>query len=261
VKHFTVCLIVLLASAVVVGFSSAPAYAVDGVVLINQNTSITGLPGCPHSGFPIIICQSGSYRLSGDLTITGVTDGVDINADNVTFDLNGFSITGPVTCDGGSIRRTTSCSGTGGIGVIAGGNLSANNITIRNGTVRGMRIGVATLSSGVLIEEIHAFKNSVQGINVFHAVVRRNTSTNNGGSGIETQASVVVNNIVSLNQGFGVIGDFGDTIIQNTVYGNGMDGINAISALVTDNSSTGNGGKNLNLSGSVSSNNNCAGPC
>ena len=33
------------------------ARAVDGVVLINQNTSVSGLSGCPHSGFPIIICK------------------------------------------------------------------------------------------------------------------------------------------------------------------------------------------------------------
>ena len=42
---------------------SAPsALAVDGVILINQNTSVNGIPGCPHAGFPIVICQSGSSR-------------------------------------------------------------------------------------------------------------------------------------------------------------------------------------------------------
>jgi hypothetical protein len=39
-------------------------------VLINQATAATGLPGCPTTGFPIVICHPGSYRLSGNLSIS-----------------------------------------------------------------------------------------------------------------------------------------------------------------------------------------------
>jgi len=61
------------------------ALAVDGTVHVNQNTSVNGLPGCPHSGFPIITCQSGSYRLSGNLGVTDADiDGIRITANNVT---------------------------------------------------------------------------------------------------------------------------------------------------------------------------------
>src|SRR5579863_4016947 len=93
------------------------ALAVDGTVLINQSTITNGLPGCPTGGhFPIVICQSGSYRLSGNLTVPANTDGIDINADNVTLDLNGFSILGPTVCSGSPltcIRNTAPPSGNG----------------------------------------------------------------------------------------------------------------------------------------------------
>src|SRR5579871_4440425 len=121
-------------------FSFAPAaHAVDGVILINQSTSVNGLPGCPHSGFPILICQSGSYRLSGNLSITTPdTSGILVSADNVTLDLNGFAITGPVACKPGTYP--VQCSGTTGVGVAFGvfAMFDFDNVTIRNGTVRGI---------------------------------------------------------------------------------------------------------------------------
>ncbi len=96
------------------------ARAVDGTVLINQSTSVNGLPGCPHSGFPIQICQRGSYRLSGNLTVPGTADGIDISAANVTLDLNGFMIAGPISCEGFPVVQencSPSAAGFGAYGV------------------------------------------------------------------------------------------------------------------------------------------------
>jgi len=53
---------------VLVAVISTAAFAVDGVVLINQNSALAGIGGCDTPGFPITICQPGSYRLSGNLT-------------------------------------------------------------------------------------------------------------------------------------------------------------------------------------------------
>ena len=70
---FSICLVSLLMPV-------PSAVAVDGVVLINQGTSVNGLAGCPHSGFPIVICKSGSYRLSGDLKVSGLnTSGITMS--------------------------------------------------------------------------------------------------------------------------------------------------------------------------------------
>jgi hypothetical protein len=256
VKRFGICLL-LLASAVVVAVGSAPAYAVDGVVLINQSTSVSGLPGCGSSGFPIVICQPGSYRLSGNLTITGNTDAIDIKADEVTLDLNGFSIIGPVSCDGDPQTPTRSCTGTAGVGVQTN---STSNIAIRNGSIRGMGAGIFAFSSGALIEEIRASKNSSAGIQVINnAVVRRNTVTNNGGDGIVAQASLVSDNIANVNHGNGITAEVGNSVTRNTVFENSGVGITAYDSLVTENSIFGNNSGNLIIFGGLNANNSCGG--
>jgi len=74
---------------------SACAFAVDGVILINQATVIAA------GGFPYKITQPGSYKLSGNLTMNttaqGNLNGIDvaiaISSSNVSLDLNGFTIT------------------------------------------------------------------------------------------------------------------------------------------------------------------------
>jgi hypothetical protein len=61
----------------------------------------------PHAGFPVLICQSVSYRRSGNLTIPDVnTNGIDISADDVTLDLNGFAMVNVNSLDGILFRFT-----------------------------------------------------------------------------------------------------------------------------------------------------------
>jgi hypothetical protein len=98
---------------------SVSAFAVDGVVLINQASVMAA------GGFPYKITQSGSYRLSGNLTVPANTDGIDITVDNVTLDLNGFTIKGQITCIG---QPVTSC--TPGTGEGVNGAPYRNNITV-----------------------------------------------------------------------------------------------------------------------------------
>jgi hypothetical protein len=69
-------------------------YAVDGVVLIDQARALAGsiTPG-DAPGFPVTISQPGSYRLSGNLRVPSAI-GIEITADDVSIDLNGFAIFG-----------------------------------------------------------------------------------------------------------------------------------------------------------------------
>src|SRR5215469_17235968 len=127
-----------------------PLYSVDGVVLINQNVALAGnvTPG-DTPGFPVTITAQGSYKLSGNLIVPDAnTTAIDITADPVTIDLNGFSIVGPVVCSGFPVTSCT-LSGTG-IGVHAG---LATNVTVLNGVVRGMgNVGVVLDEGGVRVE-------------------------------------------------------------------------------------------------------------
>jgi len=74
-------------------------FAVDGVVLINQSTVMAA------GGFPYVISQPGSYKLSGSLTMNTTNTGnyqqgpnrfdvaiVISSSSGVVLDLNGFSI-------------------------------------------------------------------------------------------------------------------------------------------------------------------------
>src|SRR5215467_12950021 len=81
----------------VIALTGRCAFAIDGVVLINQST-ITAA-----GGFPYIINQPGSYKLSGNVTMSTTPTGnylgvpvvdlaIGIASSNVTLDLNGFTI-------------------------------------------------------------------------------------------------------------------------------------------------------------------------
>ena len=70
-------------SVLATALTSTTVFAVDGTVLINQSTVMGG-------GFPYHITQPGSYRLSGNLVVPALTNGIVIAASHVTLDLNGF---------------------------------------------------------------------------------------------------------------------------------------------------------------------------
>jgi hypothetical protein len=78
--------IAILLPSLVLG-PAGSVFASDGVTLIKQT---------PTTVFPIEITAPGSYRLASDLKVTSLSaDAIDIRADDVTLDLNGFSIIGP----------------------------------------------------------------------------------------------------------------------------------------------------------------------
>ncbi|MGC2493226.1 hypothetical protein, partial [Candidatus Binatus sp.] len=86
---------VFLAAVTVIGLA-ASAGAVDGTIEINQVKALV-------AGFPYVISASGSYRLTGNLTVSSTgADAIDVNASHVTIDLNGFSINGPGASSSGS---------------------------------------------------------------------------------------------------------------------------------------------------------------
>jgi hypothetical protein len=141
---------------------AAPAFAVDGQVLINQSTVMA------QGGFPYKINQPGSYKLSGNLVVPADVDGIDILTDNVTVDLNGFTVSGPVTCAGSG--ASISCLplnvavGINGFIGIFGSQHRVNNVTVRNGNVVGFYIGVDVHGIDELLEDIHATGNRAYGL-------------------------------------------------------------------------------------------------
>ena len=78
-------------------------------------------PRTPISSAPFIITKPGSYYLTTNLTVS-TGDGIDINTNGVTLDLNGFAISS--TAPGGS-----------GNGIFINSNI--RNISIADGFIQG----------------------------------------------------------------------------------------------------------------------------
>ena len=102
----------------------APAPTMKSLAQIEPRTPITNTTSL------VTISQPGSYYLTHNLTVS-TGDGIDINTNNVTLDLNGFTI------------RSTAASATGN-GILL--NHGLRNITIANGFIQG---GVTNNGSGV----------------------------------------------------------------------------------------------------------------
>src|SRR4051812_4802458 len=82
-----------------------------------------------NPNFQFVINQPGSYYLSANLAVTKA-NGIQINAEGVTLDLNGFQVS----------RGT----GSGGDGIQISG--SAHRFRLLNGSVQGFAMGINTLN-------------------------------------------------------------------------------------------------------------------
>jgi hypothetical protein len=224
--------------------AASNAYAVDGVVLIDQARALAGnvTPG-DAPGFPVTISQRGSYKLGGNLTVPdGNSTAIEIRSSFVSIDLNGFSIIGPVDCSGGF-----PCTGAGtGVGITAGDPFAANpritfNVTIRNGTIQGMgRNGIYLWGDALLVEFMTIRSNGDTGLILYRNIL--NASTDQGGV-------IVRHNHIHLNGGTGVAAETG-LITDNTVSFNGT-GISLVRGTVRQNVVMYNGGVGLALAAGV----------
>ena len=129
------------------------------------------------TSLPYVISTQGVYCLKGHLS-TSMTTGVaiQINTNNVVIDLNGYKL-------GGQGAGT----GTNAYGIFA---YQRQNITLRNGTVRGFSYGIYlgdggsyTTSQANIVEDIRADMNTLVGIDVQGRgnIIRNNQVVDTGG--------------------------------------------------------------------------------
>jgi hypothetical protein len=188
-------------------------------------------PRTPIDHLPFTISQTGSYFLTGNLSVAGLTaNGITVNANHVMIDLNGFQLLGG------------SSSGTG-TGILVGLN-PQYGLTVKNGTLGGWLQAIdgtngrqAQFSDLVLsgngnglkmwessdAQRIRASYNSVHGIELAgdhdvlsDSVIFQNTdgvvATGDGGQ-------ILNNQVDGGNLGIGVYGD-GWRVEANNVFGN-----------------------------------------
>lgn len=242
---------ILLALLFAVAFGSQDAFAVDGVVLIDQNRALAGgvTPG-DAPGFPVTISVAGIYKLASNLVVPNQnTTAIQVNVNNVTIDLNGFAILGPNVCatDGFTVAQPCTLPGSG-YGIDAGTAVPFNvlNTRVLNGTIDGVggigifanvnaRIekmnisncgsyGIFTSGGEVLDTLIRGNGNT--GILTSGAIIKDSRSIFNRGAGIQTGAiSILSGNAIGTNLSLGLIlspnSRYTDNVIDNNNGGNG----------------------------------------
>jgi len=240
-----ICMLVVLAE-------SAPVFAVRHE--IDQATVKA------DGGFPYKITKPGSYKLTSNLVVPAGVDGIDILSQDVTLDLNGFGIVGPVVCTGDN--PATCPSATTGVGIKAGdeGTPGPADVKVLNGSVRGMGShGIFMSGDGSFVEKVSVQSNAGAGIIVAGSVIESSAIGNgstgilalivrdseaasnvrdgiitdgrggvaigdvsslNGGRGIVAQNGSVTGSTITLNKGVGLEATCPSAILNNTIVAN-----------------------------------------
>ena len=159
------------------------------------------------TSLPYVITKKGYYTIKSNLKSSG--NGIVINADNVTIDLKGYTISGS------------------GTAVYYGFFMDGrSNVEIRNGTVRNFDNGIYEKSASGnahRIVNIRVFASPDNNIYLSGSnnLIEGCTSSFSGGVGISAgNGSLLINNIANNNGQSGIEAGSGSTIKNNTAYNN-----------------------------------------
>lgn len=156
----------------------------------------------PISSIPFTINQSGSYYMADNLTSApgSSSDGIIIDADNVTLDLGGFTLSGFDRTDPNNPVQS------GGEGIWVRG--VQFNIRIFNGHVDGWA------------------GDGIEALNCDNCIFERLTASNNGQDGLVSDVNSIISHVTANFNGLdGIEGDDGSVIVFSTARGNGDNGI------------------------------------
>ena len=236
-------------------------------------------PRTPISAAPFTIAASGSYYLTANV-IAAAGNAINVQADDVTLDLNGFLVSAPNAGSGIAAsnpqRNLRVVNGT--IRNCANSGLSGGAII--NGQARGLLVsncglGGIVLGENALVQDCSALTNFSSGVSVgdggliTHCVARGNgvgigagqycqvtdcVSSYSSGDGIAIGfASSVSRCVASKNSGDGIQATDDCSVTENRCVSNGADGASSGIHLagnycrVEGNHAVDNNGRNLKL--------------
>ena len=148
-----------------------------------------------------LITQPGSYYLTTNVVGVSSLHGINISANNVTLDLNGFSLQGSssafdaiyihagytnVTVRNGSISGWGNTSSFDGFGI----ECYANNVILERLKVSANRYGIYLDGSGV-VRDCNCYNNASNGVYVVAGKVSGCEALNNASIGIQVNAGNV----------------------------------------------------------------------
>lgn len=205
----------------------------------------------PISSLPYFITNSGSYYVASNLTAVAGQSGITVMADDVTIDLNGFSLIGSNSFDGifvlSAYKNFKACNGT--IRNWSGGAITAFEVPdcrFERLQIIGNGMGVQA-GNRCVVEGCSVVSNSFGSLSVRkNSAVKGCVSAFNGGAGIGVAESCTVTDCrTESNTGRGIF-TFDQCIITGCIIrSNGFGGIAAGSdTLISDSTisrNTGNG--------------------
>jgi hypothetical protein len=198
------------------------ARAADGAIEIDATRAAAGgvTPG-DAPGFPVTLSQPGSYVLTSNLVQSNVATALlQVTADDVTIDLGGFVLSGPVVCTG---RPVTSCLPPGAGAAIAA--TTASRVHVHDGAVRGTARGIE-LGPGCTVERVRARSVGATGISCSGSggQVRDSVATGNGAVGFSLGSGSLENAVADGNASHGVQSDDA-TLLNVSATSNGGRGV------------------------------------
>jgi parallel beta-helix repeat protein len=179
-------------------------------------------PRIPISNLPFVITNPGSYYLTSNLSLdTPDQNGIEVDANDVTIDLMGFSLLGAGGMDGISINGKT-------------------NVEIRNGTISYWdNNGIYEKGgSGHRIKNVRLAWNYNSGIflsGIAHTVIDC-IAAQNGGYGIALADGSILDRNTAIGNNLGIYAGTGCTVTNNNSLDNWAAGMQVQSGcLVTGN--------------------------
>jgi hypothetical protein len=200
------------------------------VICAGSSFAQTLINGNNIASFPYTITTSGSYKLTSNLTVSALGESaIVINAPNVTLDLGGYTISGPLVCTASSCNSSASSYGV---------QSQYAGVAIQNGFIQGFytcayayfgrveNISVTSCQNGIYVSRATARHDtatncSSTGIIALAGVVSESEASNNA-TGISNLLSSSINNNVLDNTSYGIYVDDG-VVTGNTIIGNGTD--------------------------------------
>ncbi len=232
-----ICQPALVLAAAVALLGAHRALAVDGVIEISHDRALVGgvTPG-DAPGYPVTLSVSGSYVLTSDLK-PRTSGGIEITADRVTLDLNGFR----VRCFSLQFPPPPErCGGANGVGISTG-----DYAVIRGGVVDGFPgIGIMT-GEGNRLEDLRVESNGDGILMGRGSSLDRSVVAVNAGDGVRALLeadAIAVRNSQIVQNGRGIVLR-GGIASGNLVLGNlqegieteGLGGLSVRAPLIVDN--------------------------
>lgn len=181
-------------------FFSHCSFAQSGAFEINQACVQDGCFSGDSPGFPVTLQEPGTYLLTSDLQVDDPTvTAIVFRADNVSLDLNRFTVSGPVQCTG----EPASCDQDGpAVGVDGGFH---ENLRIANGTISGFSQWGLVTGPNSYVERILSRSNFRTGIVARKGThIIRSKAIQNQGSGFVLRADTIATEVIASGNEVGI---------------------------------------------------------